>query len=107
MPDNPYVPLRPIDWDADEVTTAIGEIVADALAGFDPVDFWPAHPSDDGLPDGTAGGRPARQAAMRPPSRARAARWPAVSPNCRSIMVMRLKWWPTAYSMVTPMPPCS
>ena len=54
MPDNPYVPLRPIDWDADEVTTAIGEIVADALAGFDPVDFWPAHPSDDGLPDGTA-----------------------------------------------------
>jgi hypothetical protein len=26
--------------------------VADAVAAFDPHRFWPAHPLDDGLPDG-------------------------------------------------------
>ncbi|MDW4793689.1 hypothetical protein NQ358_24060, partial [Escherichia coli] len=48
------IPLQPIDWDAEDVTAAIGEIVTDALASLDPVHFWPAHPKDDGLPDGTA-----------------------------------------------------
>ena len=48
------MPLRPIAWNAAEVMTAIEEIVADALANFDPTMFWPAHPREDGLPDGTA-----------------------------------------------------
>ena len=54
MADSLHIPLQPIDWDAEDVTAAIGEIVTDALASLDPVHFWPAHPKDDGLPDGTA-----------------------------------------------------
>jgi len=49
-----HLPLRPIAWDATQARTAIGEIVADALANFDQANFWPAHPREDGLPDGTA-----------------------------------------------------
>jgi Lanthionine synthetase C-like protein len=51
---SPYLPLRPIAWDAAETTIAIEEIVTDALANFDRAHFWPAHPREDGLPDGTA-----------------------------------------------------
>jgi Lanthionine synthetase C-like protein len=55
MPEiSPHVPLRPIAWNATEATTAIAEIVTDALANFDRTHFWPAHPREDGLPDGTA-----------------------------------------------------
>jgi hypothetical protein len=49
-----HVPLRPIAWNAAEAAAAIEEIVADAIARFDPQRFWPAHPQDDRLPDGNA-----------------------------------------------------
>src|SRR5262245_37500721 len=41
-----HVPLRPIAWDAGEVASAIEEIVADAIASFDPQRFWPWHLQD-------------------------------------------------------------
>jgi hypothetical protein len=47
-----HVPLRDIAWSADEASVAIREIVADALAHFDPVAFWPVHPQDDESKDG-------------------------------------------------------
>ncbi len=40
-------------WDRGDAEAAIGEIAADALATLDPGALWPAHPMDDGLPDGT------------------------------------------------------
>jgi lanthionine synthetase-like protein len=49
-----HVPLRAADWNADEASTAIGEIIRDALAHFDPDRFWPAHPLD-GTEDGHSG----------------------------------------------------
>ena len=49
-----HVPLCPLAWDADEARSAIGEIVADAFAHFDPEGFWPAHPLDEGQADGEA-----------------------------------------------------
>src|SRR5438046_10670915 len=49
-----HLPLRPSARDSTQARTAIGEIVADALANFDQANFWPAHPREDGLPDGTA-----------------------------------------------------
>jgi hypothetical protein len=48
-----HVPLRPLPWSASEASTAIEEIATDALAQFDGERFWPAHPQEDGLPDGT------------------------------------------------------
>jgi len=48
-----HVPLRPLRWSAGEASAAIEEIAADALAQFDGERFWPAHPLEDGLPDGT------------------------------------------------------
>src|SRR5262249_39123160 len=47
-----HVPLRAVEWLADEAQAAIDEIVADALAQFDQAQFWPAHPQDDGARDG-------------------------------------------------------
>jgi hypothetical protein len=48
-----HAPLRPLRWNAGEASAAIEEIAADALAHFDDARFWPAHPQEDGLPDGT------------------------------------------------------
>ena len=48
-----HVPLRPLGWNAGEVSAAIEDIAADALAHFDDERFWPAHPLEDGLRDGT------------------------------------------------------
>jgi hypothetical protein len=45
-------PLVQDAWSETAVRTAIDEIAADAIAQFDPVRFWPAHPSDDGTGDG-------------------------------------------------------
>ena len=42
-------------WDPGQVRAAIQAIVADAEASFDPIRYWPAHPLDDGAPDGTTG----------------------------------------------------
>jgi uncharacterized membrane protein YsdA (DUF1294 family) len=42
-------------WDPDQVRQAIQAIVSDAEARFDPVRFWPAHPLDDHVPDGSTG----------------------------------------------------
>jgi hypothetical protein len=49
-----HVPLRPLAWDADEARLAIDEIVTDAIKRFDRELFWPAHPYEDGVPDGNA-----------------------------------------------------
>jgi hypothetical protein len=45
-------PLAQEAWNESAVRVAIEEIVADAIAHFDPDTFWPAHPSDDGTGDG-------------------------------------------------------
>jgi hypothetical protein len=47
-----HVPLRNVSWNPGEATAAIEEIVADALAHFDPERFWSSHPLEDGVPDG-------------------------------------------------------
>ena len=47
-----HVPLRALAWDPGEVSNAIREIVSDALDHFDQERFWPAHPLEDGVPDG-------------------------------------------------------
>ena len=47
-------PLHPEPWDHSTAETEIGAIVADAAACFDPDRLWPAHPSDDGIGDGSA-----------------------------------------------------
>ena len=49
-----HIELRALPWDAAEVTAAIEEIAADALARFDAERFWPAHPLDEGLKDGNS-----------------------------------------------------
>src|SRR5258708_35032187 len=47
-----HVPVRPLAWDPGEASIAIHEIVSDAIDHFDPERFWPAHPMEDGVPDG-------------------------------------------------------
>jgi hypothetical protein len=47
-----HVPLRHLSWSATAAAAAIEEIASDALAHFDPERFWPAHPLEEGLPDG-------------------------------------------------------
>jgi hypothetical protein len=47
-----HVPLRSLVWDAGEAVNAIQEIISDALDHFDREGFWPAHPLEDGKPDG-------------------------------------------------------
>lgn len=55
MPDPAlHVPLRPLTWSADEARSAIEDIVSDALVHFDDERLWPAHPMEDGRPDGDA-----------------------------------------------------
>src|SRR5438105_10454738 len=49
-----HVPLRSAPWRAFEASAALEEIVADAAAHFDAARFWPAHPREDGRPDGMA-----------------------------------------------------
>jgi Lanthionine synthetase C-like protein len=49
-----HIPLGSLTWNADQARLAINEIVTDALSHFDEERFWPAHPLDDGLPDGDA-----------------------------------------------------
>ncbi|HRD75340.1 MAG TPA: LanC-like protein [Hyphomicrobiaceae bacterium] len=48
---------RPLDqapWTVAEAEVEIRAIIADAAANFTPDRLWPAHPSDDGVSDGTA-----------------------------------------------------
>jgi lanthionine synthetase-like protein len=47
-----HVPLRPHAWDPGEASNEIDAIVGDALDHFDGERFWPAHPMEDGAPDG-------------------------------------------------------
>jgi hypothetical protein len=47
-----HVPLRTAPWDERVVTSAIDEIVLDALAHFRPEGFWPSHPLDGAKDDG-------------------------------------------------------
>jgi hypothetical protein len=46
-------PLTQDAWNELAVRAAIEEIAADAIAHFDPDEFWPGHPSDDGVGDGS------------------------------------------------------
>ena len=48
-------PLAAAPWSPDAARAAIGEIVADAAARFDPERWWPSHPQDEHLPDGMPG----------------------------------------------------
>lgn len=45
-------PLIQTAWDESAALAAIEDIAADAIAQFDPDNFWPAHPNDDGTADG-------------------------------------------------------
>jgi hypothetical protein len=49
-----HVSLQSMPWSEFEASAAIEEIVADAAAHFDAERFWPAHPREDGSPDGMA-----------------------------------------------------
>jgi hypothetical protein len=49
-----HFPPNSTPWNEVEVRAAIREIAQDALSVFDPVSLWPAHPMDDGVPDGAA-----------------------------------------------------
>jgi hypothetical protein len=49
-----HVPLRSLPWSADAARSAIEDIVSDALAHFSEERLWPAHPREDGQPDGDA-----------------------------------------------------
>lgn len=48
-----HVPLTRQPWDPAAARAAIGEIIDDAVAAFDAARFWPAHPLDDGVRDGS------------------------------------------------------
>jgi hypothetical protein len=48
-----HVPLRTGAWDRGAALSAIAEIVEDACARFDEHTFWPGHPQDDEVGDGT------------------------------------------------------
>ena len=47
-----HAPIGAEPWSPAAARAAIGEIVADAEAAFDPDRYWPAHPLDDYVPDG-------------------------------------------------------
>ena len=49
-----HVPLRDFPWNPDAAKQAIAEITTDALDNFRHDLFWPAHPLDDGLKDGSS-----------------------------------------------------
>ena len=48
-----HIPLRPEPWDEAAASTAIQDIVDDALRHFDRQRFWPSHPQEDGVGDGS------------------------------------------------------
>jgi hypothetical protein len=48
-----HIALTPEPWDEAAARSEIETIVVDAVARFDPVKFWPSHPNDDGVPDGS------------------------------------------------------
>jgi hypothetical protein len=48
-----HLQLETAPWDPAAVRTAIAEILNDAAAALDPESFWPAHPLDEGVPDGS------------------------------------------------------
>src|SRR5580704_10574090 len=48
-----HVALTSEPWDEAAARSEIQTIVDDAVARFDPVKFWPSHPNDDGVPDGS------------------------------------------------------
>lgn len=50
-----HAPLSEADWSPDAARAAIQAIVGDAEARFDPERYWPAHPMEDGAPDGSTG----------------------------------------------------
>lgn len=50
-----HVPVSARPWDPGAARAAIGEIVADAVAAFDPEALWRSHPQEDGMPDGITG----------------------------------------------------
>ena len=50
-----HMPLAHIAWSEVDARMAISEIVADAIAAFDPERLWPSHPQDAPVPDGMAG----------------------------------------------------
>lgn len=49
-----HIPLRDDPWDRDAAVAAIEKIVEDALAHVDKQKFWPSHPQEDGVVDGTS-----------------------------------------------------
>jgi hypothetical protein len=49
-----HTTLTSTEWDSDAARRAIQEIVDDATARFHPERYWPAHPQEEGLPDGNA-----------------------------------------------------
>lgn len=48
-----HIPLRSEPWDETVAGTAIRDIVDDALRHFDRQRFWPSHPREDGVGDGS------------------------------------------------------
>jgi hypothetical protein len=50
-----HTALMSTDWDPDAARRAIQEIVDDAATHFDAQRYWPAHPQEDGAPDGDTG----------------------------------------------------
>jgi hypothetical protein len=49
-----HVPLRSLRWSESEAAAAVEDIVADGLEHVDAERFWPAHPLDEGIRDGTS-----------------------------------------------------
>jgi hypothetical protein len=47
-----HAPVSEAPWDAAAARAAIDEIVSDVHAAYDSGRLWPAHPLDDGVPDG-------------------------------------------------------
>src|ERR1700687_4540016 len=48
-----HVALTPEPWDEAAARSEIETIVDDAIAHFELEKFWPSHPNDDGIPDGS------------------------------------------------------
>lgn len=48
-----HVPLTRRPWDPAAARAAVGEIIDDAVAAFDAARFWPAHPLDEGMREGS------------------------------------------------------
>lgn len=50
-----HLPLEPEAWNPAIARAMIAEILSDAAAAFDPERFWPAHPLDEGIRNGSNG----------------------------------------------------